>query len=61
MLSLTPELLVEDVNQTVDWYRNILGFEILFVSPESGVPIFARIKKGAADRKKSRLAKFVAK
>lgn len=46
MLSLTPELLVENIKTTLDWYKSILGFEIMFVSPESGDPNFARIKNG---------------
>lgn len=43
MLSLTPELLVEDIPKTLTWYQIILGFEVMFVSPETGTPTFARI------------------
>jgi len=49
MLSLTPELLVEDIQQTVDWYTKILGFEVLFLSPEAGTPTFARIKQESVE------------
>ncbi|MFH2085232.1 MAG: VOC family protein [bacterium] len=45
MLSLTPELLVEDIQKTLDWYQTTLGFEVMFVSPETGTPTFTRIKK----------------
>lgn len=46
MLSLTPELLVEDIQKTLSWYQTTLGFEVLFTSPDSGTPTFARIKRG---------------
>jgi len=49
MLSITPELLVEDLPKTLDWYKSVLGFEVLFVSPESGTPTFARIKRGSVE------------
>lgn len=49
MLSLTPELLVEDIQKTLSWYQATLGFEVLFTSPESGDPNFSRIKKGSAE------------
>ncbi len=46
MLSLTPELLVEDLPKTLAWYKTTLGFEVVFISPESSAPTFARIKRG---------------
>lgn len=49
MLSLTPELLVENLTITLDWYKSVLGFETMFVSPESGDPNFSRIKKGGVE------------
>ena len=58
MLSLTPELLVEDIHQSINWYQTNLGFEVLFVSPESGTPTFARIKKGVAEIMLFRRAEF---
>ena len=58
MLSLTPELLVEDLKKTIDWYSNNLGFEVLFVSPESGTPTFARVKKGNVEMMFYRRAEF---
>jgi uncharacterized glyoxalase superfamily protein PhnB len=34
---MTPNLIVEDVNSTVDWYQNVLGcFEVVLTDPESG-------------------------
>ena len=33
---LTPNIMVEDVNVTVQFYRDVLGFEILTTIPESG-------------------------
>ncbi len=60
MLSLTPELLVEDIQSTLTWYRDILGFETLFISPESGMPSFARIKRGGVEIMLFRRAEFSA-
>jgi lactoylglutathione lyase len=34
--SLTPNLMVEDVNATIDYYTNILGFKKIMTVPESG-------------------------
>ena len=49
MLSLTPELLVEDIQQTIDWYVQTLNFEVMFISPETGTPTFARLKRGRVE------------
>lgn len=35
-LSLTPNLMVKNVNNTVEFYRNILGFNLLASVPEKG-------------------------
>lgn len=44
--SLTPNLMVEDVNKTVDWYAETLGFELGMSVPESGEFDWAMIKHG---------------
>ena len=49
MLSLTPELLVEDIQKTIDWYKTTLDFEVIFSSPDTGIPTFARIKRGSVE------------
>jgi uncharacterized glyoxalase superfamily protein PhnB len=33
---LTPNLMVEDVNRTIAFYRDVLGFELLTTVPEEG-------------------------
>jgi catechol 2,3-dioxygenase-like lactoylglutathione lyase family enzyme len=33
---LTPNLMVEDVNRTVAFYQEVLGFELLTSVPEEG-------------------------
>ena len=34
---ITPNLIVDDVNATVEWYRDILGcFEVVLTDPERG-------------------------
>ena len=43
---LTPNLMVEDVNGTIDFYTNILGFEVLATVPETGQFNWAMLKQG---------------
>lgn len=43
---LTPNLMVEDVNQTLEFYRQVLGFEVLATVPEQGVFDWAMVKEG---------------
>jgi uncharacterized glyoxalase superfamily protein PhnB len=43
---LMPNLMVKDVNKTVDFYKNILGFNILQTVPESGNFVFAIANAG---------------
>ena len=42
--TLTPNLIVEDVNKTVEFYKRTLGFEVVMTVPESGVFDFAMLK-----------------
>jgi len=42
--SLTPNLIVEDVNKTANYYQRTLGFEIILTVPDSGVFDFAMLK-----------------
>lgn len=46
MISLTPELLVDNLPETLTWYKSVLGFEVVITSPESTNPTFARIQRG---------------
>lgn len=46
MKKLTPNLMVENVNKTVEFYKNILGFEIVMTIPEKGTFQWAIIKNG---------------
>ena len=46
--SLTPNLMVEDVNAAVDWYKDMLGFELKISNPESGTFEWAMIQSGEA-------------
>ena len=43
---LTPNLMVEDVNSTIDFYTNVLGFELLATVPETGQFNWAMLKQG---------------
>lgn len=47
MKFVTPELVVEDVNATVAFYRDVLGFESVITVPEEGVLDWALLKKGS--------------
>jgi uncharacterized glyoxalase superfamily protein PhnB len=38
---LMPNLMVKDVNKTADFYKNVLGFNIIQTVPESGNFVFA--------------------
>ena len=42
---LTANLMVEDVNRTIDFYRDVLGFEVLATVPESGQFGWALLKR----------------
>jgi uncharacterized glyoxalase superfamily protein PhnB len=46
---LTPNLIVDDVNATVDFYRDTLGFELVASVPESGAYVFALLKSGGVE------------
>ena len=44
--SLTPNLMVEDVNAAVDWYKDTLDFELKMSNPGSGTFEWAMIQSG---------------
>lgn len=48
MKSLTPNLIVHDVNQTVNFYSNVLGFELKMSVPETGRYEWAMMSEGDA-------------
>ena len=43
---LTPNLMVEDVNRTIDFYRDTLGFEVIATQPEQGRFDWAMMRSG---------------
>lgn len=44
--TITPNIMVENVKETIEYYKNILGFEVLITVPEEGEELnFAIIKK----------------
>jgi uncharacterized glyoxalase superfamily protein PhnB len=49
MKNLTPNLMVEDVNQTVDFYKNQLGFDLIATVPETGHFNWAMMKQGGVE------------
>lgn len=43
--SLTPNLMVNDVEQTVEYYTDVLGFTLLMTVPEKGKLDWAMVKR----------------
>lgn len=46
--SLTPNIMVKDVNQTLEYYQEVLGFEIVDTNPREGKLEWGFVKKGEA-------------
>jgi lactoylglutathione lyase len=46
MTSLSPNLMVEDVNKTLDYYTSILGFTRIANVPEEGQYVWGMVKTG---------------
>jgi lactoylglutathione lyase len=49
MKRLTPNLMVENVNETMEFYTNVLGFEKVAIVPEEGTFDWAMMKCGAVE------------
>ena len=47
--SMTPNLIVNDVNKTVDYYRDLFGFKLEMSVPESGTLDWAMMKHGTVE------------
>ncbi|HEX9614883.1 MAG TPA: VOC family protein [Bacteroidota bacterium] len=47
--SMTPNLMVQDVNRSVEFYRDVLGFEVIATVPDSGTLNWAWMKNGTAE------------
>lgn len=43
---LVPELVVDDVNASIEFYTRKLGFEVVLKVPEEGKPVWAELKNG---------------
>lgn len=43
--SLTPNLMVNDVEETIEYYTDVLGFTLLMTVPESGKLDWAMVKR----------------
>lgn len=46
---ITPNLMVEDVERTVDFYKNVLGFYIVSAYPDTGKMDFAIVSLDSVD------------
>jgi uncharacterized glyoxalase superfamily protein PhnB len=47
--SMTPNLMVQDVNKSIDFYRDVLGFEVIATVPDSGKFDWAWMKHGTVE------------
>ena len=47
--TLTPNLMVEDVNQTVAYYHAVLGFEKVSSVPDEGELVWAKVVKDGVE------------
>jgi len=44
MKSLTPNLMVADVNETIAFYRDVLGFKLIQTVPDEGDFVWASVQ-----------------
>jgi catechol 2,3-dioxygenase-like lactoylglutathione lyase family enzyme len=49
IISMTPNLMVKDVNRSVDFYRGVLGFDLVATVPDSGALEWAWLKNGSVE------------
>ena len=47
--SVTPNLMVEDVNKTIDFYSRVFGFEAVITVPDEGDLDFAIVSKDGVE------------
>ena len=47
--TMTPNLMVQDVNRSVEFYRGVLGFELIASVPDSGKLDWAWMKHGSVE------------
>ena len=43
--AIVPELIVENVQRSIAFYTELLGFSLVLCAPEVGEPVWAEIKK----------------
>ncbi len=46
---ITPNIMVKDVNKTIEFYKEVLGFELINTVPESGEYEWAQVKLGKVE------------
>ena len=44
--SLTPNLMVENISESLAFYTDVLGFKKFMTHPEDGEPVWAMVKSG---------------
>jgi len=49
MKKLTPNVMVENVNKTIEFYKNVLEFETVITVPEAGSFQWAMMKNGSVE------------
>lgn len=48
MIRLIPNVVVEDVNKTMAFYEQVLGFKTIMKAPDAGQCVWALLQNGAA-------------
>ena len=48
LVSIAPFFIVRDVMPALAFYRDRLGFELMFLGPDDDAPYFAMVKRGGA-------------
>lgn len=46
MKQLTPNLMVDNVQETLRFYREVLGFSVVMTVPDEGAPVWAMVACG---------------
>lgn len=49
ILGVAPILAVADPRQSAEWYRDKLGFQIVFVTDYEGLPTYGVVRRGGAE------------
>ncbi len=49
MIKISPNMMVNDVKQSLEFYRDVLGFQVHMIVPDAEAPIWASITRGQVE------------